>query len=202
MFFKPKEFVLPFIKKEQIAEDTYEFYFDRSNRDFDFLAGQYIRIVLPFANDIYMSRFFTIASSPLEKKHLIIATKKGGSGFKQSLFNLKLQEEIQFFGPNGGIYLKEEELTHQVFLAGGLGIIPFFTMIAYVAAKKLTTKITLIVSFSYLEDMIYYNQLLAIAKKYPSIKIIYTITKESQKRSEEHTSELQSPDHLVCRLLL
>src|SRR5258708_29682116 len=25
---------------------------------------------------------------------------------------------------------------------------------------------------------------------------------ETQKRSEEHTSELQSPDHLVCRLLL
>src|SRR5258708_31136438 len=25
---------------------------------------------------------------------------------------------------------------------------------------------------------------------------------QSQKRSEEHTSELQSPDHLVCRLLL
>src|SRR5258708_31725050 len=25
---------------------------------------------------------------------------------------------------------------------------------------------------------------------------------ELQKRSEEHTSELQSPDHLVCRLLL
>src|SRR5947208_11354479 len=26
--------------------------------------------------------------------------------------------------------------------------------------------------------------------------------KVRQKRSEEHTSELQSPDHLVCRLLL
>src|SRR5258708_21662794 len=26
--------------------------------------------------------------------------------------------------------------------------------------------------------------------------------KKAQKRSEEHTSELQSPDHLVCRLLL
>src|SRR5947208_4715497 len=25
---------------------------------------------------------------------------------------------------------------------------------------------------------------------------------ETQERSEEHTSELQSPDHLVCRLLL
>src|SRR5207244_11820754 len=28
------------------------------------------------------------------------------------------------------------------------------------------------------------------------------IWKASAKRSEEHTSELQSPDHLVCRLLL
>src|SRR5258708_30473863 len=28
------------------------------------------------------------------------------------------------------------------------------------------------------------------------------LTRESVARSEEHTSELQSPDHLVCRLLL
>src|SRR5258708_11188762 len=28
------------------------------------------------------------------------------------------------------------------------------------------------------------------------------IDEERDKRSEEHTSELQSPDHLVCRLLL
>src|SRR5258708_29407106 len=27
-------------------------------------------------------------------------------------------------------------------------------------------------------------------------------TAETSRRSEEHTSELQSPDHLVCRLLL
>src|SRR5258708_24603896 len=29
-----------------------------------------------------------------------------------------------------------------------------------------------------------------------------TFTKMSPSRSDEHTSELQSPDHLVCRLLL
>src|SRR5947208_8043529 len=31
---------------------------------------------------------------------------------------------------------------------------------------------------------------------------IYAVTKVLDVRSEEHTSELQSPDHLVCRLLL
>src|SRR5258708_28252509 len=29
-----------------------------------------------------------------------------------------------------------------------------------------------------------------------------SMSHEARKRSEEHTSELQSPDHLVCRLLL
>src|SRR5258708_27633079 len=29
-----------------------------------------------------------------------------------------------------------------------------------------------------------------------------TVVGEASQRSEEHTSELQSPDHLVCRLLL
>src|SRR5258708_23825903 len=45
----------------------------------------------------------------------------------------------------------------------------------------------------------------------PSIPIIWEFLRRvrphssathSQSRSEEHTSELQSPDHLVCRLLL
>src|SRR5947208_4534426 len=31
---------------------------------------------------------------------------------------------------------------------------------------------------------------------------IYELAKAIDDRSEEHTSELQSPDHLVCRLLL
>src|SRR5258708_31246283 len=35
-----------------------------------------------------------------------------------------------------------------------------------------------------------------------SCSITSTVPLRRRKRSEEHTSELQSPDHLVCRLLL
>src|SRR5258708_31890228 len=39
--------------------------------------------------------------------------------------------------------------------------------------------------------------------KLPRLDMIpRTKDKEQRRRSEEHTSELQSPDHLVCRLLL
>src|SRR5207244_8001979 len=36
----------------------------------------------------------------------------------------------------------------------------------------------------------------------PTTKLTKPITPATKDRSEEHTSELQSPDHLVCRLLL
>src|SRR5207244_12057366 len=40
-----------------------------------------------------------------------------------------------------------------------------------------------------------------------NVKVVYSLPKSrliaiSKTRSEEHTSELQSPDHIVCRLLL
>src|SRR5947208_4967297 len=43
-----------------------------------------------------------------------------------------------------------------------------------------------------------------IGRRYykPDYKFWGYVRKPGQPRSEEHTSELQSPDHLVCRLLL
>src|SRR3712207_8726501 len=36
----------------------------------------------------------------------------------------------------------------------------------------------------------------------PILRILFTLAKEKKERSEEHTSELQSRQYLVCRLLL
>src|SRR5258708_20672481 len=42
-----------------------------------------------------------------------------------------------------------------------------------------------------------------LANKQQTIqKLVKDLQDEMRERSEEHTSELQSPDHLVCRLLL
>src|SRR5258708_9604283 len=42
------------------------------------------------------------------------------------------------------------------------------------------------------------------AKRANELHVIHALIREVRRiiRSEEHTSELQSPDHLVCRLLL
>src|SRR5258708_19875915 len=43
---------------------------------------------------------------------------------------------------------------------------------------------------------------LARCGRRPGIKTLMGLYRRALGRSEEHTSELQSPDHLVCRLLL
>lgn len=185
----PKDFRLPFIKKEKVAKDTHSFYFDRSKTpsDWDFLPGQYIRMTLDIDNPDNRgnSRSFTVASSPLEKDYIMITTKiiqsrvpygTRKSSFKKRLMMLKSQELARFFGPMGGFILNEEEKEKRVFLAGGIGITPFHSMITYANVKKLSIPITLIISFSSVEDLVFYEELSNIAKENSYIKIIYTIT--------------------------
>lgn len=183
-----REFCLSFIKKEKIAKDTYSFYFERgTHSNWDFLPGQYIRMTLAIKNPDNRgnSRFFTIASSPLEKDYIMITTKiiqsqvpdgTWQSSFKKRLVELTTGEKVKFFGPMGGFVLKEGEKEARVFLAGGIGITPFHSMITYANSKNLSGPITLIVSFSTHEDLVFCEELSDIAKKNPYVKIIYTIT--------------------------
>jgi len=173
-----KDFYIPFIKKEKVAEDTYSFYFRQDNQAFDFLPGQYIVITLDIKNPDQRgtSKPFTISSSSLEKQYITITTKVIQSTFKRKLAGLVEGEKVKFSGPYGGFVLKEEEKDERVFLAGGIGITPFHSMIAYASTKKLSIPITLIVSFSTIEDLVFYKELSDLASKNPNIKVVYTVS--------------------------
>lgn len=180
----PQEFYLPFIKKEQVAKDAFAFYFDQTKAQFDFLPGQYVRMYLP-GTDIDGrgdKRPFTIASSPLEKNYLVITTRIIQSAFKKRLSELNPGEQVKFYGPMGGFVLQEEEKNEQVFLAGGIGITPFLSMLSYVDEKKLPLKITLFVSFSTAEDVIFKDKLEEIGQINQNIKVGYTVTKPEESK--------------------
>ncbi len=184
----PFNFTLKFIGKEKISIDTYSFYFDRSNYDFNFLPGQYVRITLPHENpdERGISRFFTISSSPLEKDYAAITTKIIQSSFKKKLAALKKKETVNFFGPLGNFVLDEKRKENSIFLGGGIGITPFHSMITYAGAKKLPISLILFASFSTTEEILFYKELSEISTNNSNIKIIYTITRpeKSQKNWE------------------
>jgi ferredoxin-NADP reductase len=181
MDIKSHPFSLPYIKKEQVAKDTFAFYFDRSKENWEFHPGQYIRMMLPIDNpdDRGTMRYFTISSSPLDTQYLRIITKVIQSSFKMTLFSLKPGEEVSFYGPNGIFYLHEDE-ADIVLLAGGIGMTPFISMLEYASAKNLQNNISLFVAFSKPDEMIFFDTLTQISNTHQNIKIIYTITKPEQ----------------------
>ncbi len=210
---QPQAFTLSFIKKEQVARNAYSFYFDRTKVTIDFYPGQYIRLTLPIPSidgrDNW--RYFTVASSPLGKEYLILTTKEGQSDFKKELFTLSQNQTGTFFGPMGGFYLREEDTSEKVYITNGIGITPFYSMITYVAEKKLQISITLFVSFSIPEEMVYIDALTQIANEHANIKVIYTITRpelshqkwagETGRISEElikkYVPDIQKPTYYI-----
>jgi len=176
-------YTIPFISKKEIAKDTFSFYFSRP-KEFEFIAGQYNRWILPInaTDGRGASRFFTISSSPNEKDFISLTTKIIQSDFKKSLLQLKEKDEIKIFGPMGQFTLDENDTRQQVFIAGGIGITPFHSIISDVAAKNISIPIILLVSFSLPEEVIFFSELTEIAKTHDNIKIVYTVThpKESQ----------------------
>lgn len=175
-----KEFVLSFVKKEQVSQDTYTFYFDRTKlgSEFNFLAGQFIKITLPHENpdERGITRNFSITSSPFNGEFLTITTRIIQSSFKKALYNLSEGSEVQFFGPVGKFVLDEQDTQPRTFLAGGIGITPFHSMILYAFEKQLTIPLTLFVSFSTVEEVLFQKELEAIASSNSNIRAIYTVT--------------------------
>lgn len=171
-------FTLPLLRSEKIADETYSFYFDRSKLPFSFHPGQYIRLTLPHehADSRGTSRFFTIASSPLQHDVLIITARIIQSSFKETFLGLQPGYEAHFFGPMGKFILSEEKKEEQVFLSGGIGITPFYSMLTYVAEKGIKEKFLLLASFTKQERVVYYDELMKLTKQHPNIRVVFTLS--------------------------
>lgn len=170
-----------FRKKEAVAKDTYSFYFSRPE-GFTFFPGQYNRWTLPIpaTDGRGSSRFFTISSSPLETDYLCFTTKIIQSDFKKALLTLHEHQAISLFGPMGNFVLEEKDPRERIFLAGGIGITPFRSMITYAAAKNLALPLRLFVSFSTPEEAVFLPELTTLTKTHPTISVLYTMTKPQE----------------------
>lgn len=178
---QPQVYTVPFIKKIEVAKKTYSFYFRRPT-EFDFVAGQYNRWTLPIiaTDGRGASRYFTISSPPSEKDTFVFTTEIIQSDFKKKLLELKIGQKIKIFGPMGNFILDEENENENVFIAGGIGITPFHSILTEAAAKNNAKSMILFVSFSVPEEAIFLDELTQITNNYPNLKVVYTITKPEE----------------------
>lgn len=174
---------LTLVKKEKIVSNAWAFTFERPEH-FEFLPGQYIRIFDPVVGEAVF-RDFTIASSPLQKESLLLVIKEGISQYKSHLLRAEIGESLLVDAPLGRFYLLDDETSPLVFIAGGVGITPFYSMVQF-GREKLEIPMTLIASFSKEEDVLFYKEVKEIKKNTNNIEVAYTITQPSPSLAKEY----------------
>jgi glycine betaine catabolism B len=135
---------LKLLEQTQEAKDTYSLWFEPSKK-LDFIPGQFLEWTLPHSkiDSRGIRRFFSIASSPTDGHiRLVTKTNPGPSSFKKALLNMKPGDKISVSSLEGEFTMPKNN-AKLAFIAGGVGITPFLSMIKYLQDKKQNKDIVL-----------------------------------------------------------
>ena len=190
-------YTIKLIKKEEIAEGTMAFYFEKPG-NFNFIAGQYMTVTLlnpPETDAEGNSRFLSIASAPNEKS-LMVATRMRDTAFKRVLKNLPIGSEIKIDDLDGSFYLPEKSIQPIVFLIGGIGITPVYSILKNAAYQKLPHQLFLFYSNKRPEGAAFLKELQNLEKENLNFKIVATMT-DPTPRPDRSGGEGRSPDQSV-----
>ena len=172
-----KRLTLRLKEKRSLAPDAVEYIF-QTNTPIDFKPGQYLEWTLGHEDvDIRGNRrYFTIASSPTEKElRLGIRFYENGSSFKKSLAKMNKGDVIFASQLCGDFVLPRNKEKKLVFIAGGIGVTPFRSMVKYLLDKNEKRDIVLLYSNKQKID-IAYKDIFDDASKELGVKIVHTLT--------------------------
>lgn len=180
------------------------------DQDIAFLAGQYVFVTLPsplYSDDRGNRRHFSIVSSPNQKRAITIATRIGESAFKRSLREMPIGSYVEL-GPIAGVFTLPQTVDRPlVFLAGGIGITPFMSMLRFAQEEKLEFQISLFYANREKASASYFLELQEKTKTIPHFQFIPTFTKdptwEGEKRRidasfiKQYVSDVQKPLYYI-----
>jgi ferredoxin-NADP reductase len=164
------------VKKIKETKDSFSFIF-KPEKEISWKPGQCIFYNIPHKNpdDRGTIRPFSISSAPFEKD-IMLTTKfdfKKGSSFKKALFALKKGDIVEAFDLRGDFIVKNIK-NKLVFIAGGVGITPYRSIILDLVHKKKNQEVIMFYGNKD-RDIIFKDILNKLVNKYNWLKIHYII---------------------------
>ena len=174
----PKTKLFPTLQqKVRITRDSLDFIFT-PHQKFSYKPGQYMEWTLPhYGMDSRGDRrYFTLASSPTEPDVRIgVKFYKQSSTYKKTLFDMTTKTPIVAAQIAGDFVLPKDQTKKLVFIAGGIGITPYRSMIKYLLDTREVRPITLLYSARTAEDFAY-KDVFSQAEHALGIKVVYVVT--------------------------
>lgn len=179
------EYKSKLLAKKEVAYATMAFYFERPD-SFVFKSGQSLDLTLvnpPETDAKGNTRPFSIASAPHEEQ-LMIATRMRDSAFKRVLKNYEPGTEVSIAGPFGSMTLHEDTTRPAVFLAGGIGITPFRSIVLDAITRQVPHKMHLFYSNRRPEDSAFLQELIDLERVKDGYILIPTMTDMGNSKAE------------------
>ena len=164
--------------RTEVAEGTMAFQFEKP-KGFVCKAGQYIDLTLLDSqpgSSTGVTHTFSIASCPSDEE-ILVTTRMRNTLFKQALSTLPIGSGARIEGPMGSFSLHNNTARPAVFLAGGIGITPFLSMVSHATAEKLRHPIVLFYANRYLEDAAFIDALWKLERANPRFRFVPTLTR-------------------------
>jgi len=161
------------VKSQSEAANIKTFYF-RPEKPVQYTSGQFIELTIKHdkPDKRGVKRWFTLSSSPTDE-FLSITTRFAGdnsSTFKKALFDLKPGSELLMSDPMGDFVLPKLIQTPLIFVAGGIGITPFHSMLKWLADTKEERPIRMIYGVN-TEDEIIFQDTFDQAKQHVTLVV-------------------------------
>jgi ferredoxin-NADP reductase len=186
---KAKAYTVKLVERRMVAEGTMAFLFEKP-AGFVFTPGQFMDMTLLHQADTDVAgntRAFSIASAPQEQA-LMVATRLRDTAFKRELQRMPIGTAVQIEGPFGNLVLHADQARPAVFLAGGIGITPFRSMLVHAALQRSPHRMVLFYSNRRPEDAPFLDELQALQEKNPHYVFVGTMT-EPEKASRPWKGE-------------
>jgi ferredoxin-NADP reductase/Na+-translocating ferredoxin:NAD+ oxidoreductase RnfD subunit len=169
--------ILKLKSKIRLTPDTFDFVF-AGEKPIKFTPGQYMEFTFEHPNSDSRGnrRYFSLASSPTEPEiRLGIKIESPSSSYKRNLLTMTPNQKIAAGQLIGDFTLPRDPNKRLVFIAGGIGITPYRSMLKYLIDTNQRRDIVVIYSVK-TADKFVYKDILTEAQNKLSIRTVYVET--------------------------
>jgi len=198
-------------EKLEVAKGTLLVVFDLQGEEVDFRPGQYFWVELPnrgYDDEKGLRRHISVVTSPTERGVLGLCTRMRDTAFKNTLAELEVGDAVDVEQPKGDWQLPEDTRKHYVFVAGGIGITVFRSMLRYIADTGEPYQVTLVYSNRDRESTPFLDELQRLEAEIAGLRLVLTMTDDegwdgearrvSREMLTDHLGDLSEPTYLVA----
>jgi len=152
------------------------------------LPGQHVDVRLTADDGYQAQRSYSISSAP-EDELLSLTVERVADGEVSPYLHdeLRVGDRLQLRGPIGGHFVWTSATNDPLFvIAGGAGITPFMAMLRHRAKAARRAPVLLIYSARSLKDVIYHDELDAMARGDDDLRVIYALTRQQPEGWQGH----------------